>query len=304
MPITSSPIVTVIWTCAALAFATSALAQNTGETEAPDQEVTSPAPEATAETVLATVNDVDITLGDVVAIRQQLPDQYLQLPDEVLMSGIVDQLAEQIMLENAARADGLDQNPIVQVIVRNQTRAVLADAYLRQSLSARITEERIEEAYEAQFLDSEPVTELRAAHILVETEAEAAEIKSKIDAGSDFATMASEHGTDGTASRGGDLGWFVRGQMVPEFADAAFGLEPGAISGPVETPFGWHLIRVDERREQPVPSLEEVRESLIGELSQEISGEVLTELRKDTEIVRTLENAPASAIRADELLEN
>ncbi len=304
MPLTRLFSLSALVGCVALLLVAPVVAQTSQGTEAQDQETAAETPAASATAVLATVDGTDITLGDVIAIRQQLPEQYLQLPDEVLMSGIVDQLAEQIMLENAARADGLDKHPIVEVIVRNQTRAVLADAYLRQSLRELITDERIAEAYETQFVDAEPVVELRAAHILVETEDEATAIKAEIDAGADFAAKASEHGTDGTASRGGDLGWFVRGQMVPEFADAAFALEPGQISGPVQTPFGWHLIRVDERRDQPVPALDEVREDIIGELSQEVSAEVLTGLRKDTEIVRTLENAPASAIRADELLEN
>ena len=110
---------------------------------------------------------------------------------------------------------------------------------------------------------------MRAGHILVETEEKAKDLKSQLDAGADFAALAAEHGTDGTAQRGGDLGWFVHSEMVPEFADAAFAMEPGTISDPVKSAFGWHLIKLDERRDRPAPALEEVKDALLGEVIQQ-----------------------------------
>lgn len=267
-----------------------------------DQTTPPAAPLPSAEAVLATVGDQKVTLADVIAVRQALPEQYQQLPDEVLMTGIVEQIVEQILLETAAKASGLADTPLIQKAIRSQTRAVLADAYMSEALQDAITEEKIAETYQTRFVEADPVVEVRAAHILVREEAQAAEIKAKIDAGADFAAMAAEHGTDGTAARGGDLGWFVRAQMVPEFADAAFALEPGQISGPVETPFGWHLIKLEEKRDQPAPPLEEVQSSIIEELSQEISTEVLDELRADAAITRFLDGIDAAAIRADDLI--
>ncbi|MEO1490687.1 MAG: peptidylprolyl isomerase [Pseudomonadota bacterium] len=267
-----------------------------------DAATATPAPLPDPDTVLATVGAEKIVLADVIAVRQALPDQYQQLPDEVLMTGIVEQIVEQILLETAAKNSGLADTPLVRKAIRTQTRAVLADAYMSNALQSAITEERIAEAYQTRFIDADPIVEIRAAHILVPDEAKAAEVKVKIDGGADFATMAAEHGTDGTAARGGDLGWFVRAQMVPEFADAAFALEPGQISDPVETPFGWHLIKVEERRDQPAPQLEEVQGSIIEELSQEVSGDVVEGLKASATITRFLDGVDAAAIRADDLI--
>lgn len=272
------------------------------EDDALDAASLPPAPLASPDAVLATVGDQKITLADVIAVRQALPEQYQQLPDEVLMTGIVEQIVEQILLENAARTSGLAETPLIQQAIRAQTRAVLADAYLTDTLTTKITQEKIAETYQTRFVEADPEVEIRAAHILVPEQEKAAEIKAKIDEGADFAAMASEHGTDGTAARGGDLGWFVRAQMVPEFADAVFALEPGQISDPVETPFGWHLIRLEETRNQPPPPLEEVQGSIIEELSQEISTEVLDSLRAEASITRFLDGIDSAAIRADELI--
>lgn len=295
--------------------ATSEAAGQSGETSTTDEATTqsepaddsaaaaeAPAPDADA--VLATVDGEVITLADVIAVRQALPDQYQQLPDEVLLTGIVEQIAEQIMLENAAKKTGLADTPLVQKAIRSQTRAVLADAYMTEALQNKITEERIAEEYKLRFLDAEPVVEVQVAHVLVADYETAANIKAQIDGGADFAAMAAEHGSDGTSARGGDIGWITRGQMVPEFADAAFAMEPGEISGPVETPFGWHLIKVDGKRDQPVPLIEEVRGSIIEELSQTISTDVLNELRGTSNIERNLDSVDATAIRADDLIDN
>ncbi len=289
--------------------APSATDGNTGEGTTAESDATdsvdatqTPAPPPSPETVLATVGDQVVTLADVIAVRQALPDQYQQLPDEVLLTGIVEQMVEQILLENEAKATGLADTPLIQKAIRSQTRAVLADAYMTEALQNEITAEKIAETYQTRFVEADPIVEVRAAHILVSEQETAVEIKAKIDGGADFATVAAEYGTDGTASRGGDLGWFVRAQMVPEFADAAFALDPGQISEPVETPFGWHIIKLDEKRDQPAPPLEEVQSSIIEELSQEISADVLDGLRTKASITRMLDAVDASAIRNDDLI--
>ncbi len=143
---------------------------------------------------------------------------------------------------------------------------------------------------------------MRAAHILVEDQAEAKDLKAQLDKGADFAALAAEHGTDGTASRGGELGWFVHEQMVPEFADAAFAMQPGEVSDPVQSPFGWHIIKLEERRERPVPPLAEVRDQIVEQLTQKAQADVLTEVRGAAEIELGAEEVPAAAIRADEMI--
>jgi peptidyl-prolyl cis-trans isomerase C len=275
----------------------------TGEQPAEAQaEGAAEGPPPTADTVVATVAGTPITLGELIAVRQGLPAQYQQLPDEVLMGALVEQLADQILLEQAARKTGLDQSRAVQMMLDNQARAILAEAFMQRAVEERVTDATVQQTYDSQYSSAEPVDEVRAAHILVDSEARAQELKAELDEGADFAALASEHGTDGTAARGGDLGWFAREQMVPEFADAAFAMQPGEISGPVQSPFGWHLIKLAERRERPVPSIDEVRSQIVDELTQKAQTEVLSEMRDTAEIEGGAEQVPASAIRADDLI--
>lgn len=255
-----------------------------------------------ADTVLATVAGTPVTLGELIAVRQGLPPQYQQLPDEVLMKALVEQTADQILLAEAARAAGIDRRRAVQLSLENQARAVLAEAFMQQAVEERVTDEAVQQAYDAEFGSAGPVEEVRAAHILVDSQEQAQALKAELDAGADFAALAGEHGTDGTATRGGDLGWFVREQMVPQFAEAAFAMQPGEISGPVQSPFGWHLIKLDERRERPAPPLGEVRGEIVDRLSQQAQTEVLTELREGAEIERGAGQVPPSAIRSDALI--
>ena len=281
-----------------------AMAQSTtaSEDQSENAAAAQPAVELAADTVLAVVDDTPITLGEVISVRQSLPEQYQQLPDEVLITALVQQLSDQQLLANAGHAAGLRDLAAVQLSLRNQERAVMADAYMAKALLERVNEETIQAAYTERFVDAPPVEEVHAAHILVETEEQAAALKARIDDGADFAALAAEAGTDGTASRGGDLGWFIREQMVPEFADAVFSLETGTISGPVQSPFGWHLIKLNERRDRPVPALAEVQEQLIGEMTEDAQTAILEELRAGAKVENIQDAVPAAAVRQDGLL--
>jgi peptidyl-prolyl cis-trans isomerase C len=252
---------------------------------------------------LAIVDGVTLTLGELIAIRRELPDQYQALPDEVLFNGIVEQIIDQMLLAEAGRKAGLEQRPAIALNLLNQERAILADAYLREAVEARVTPEAVEALYQELYLDAEPAREVRAGHILVETEEEANGLKAQLDAGADFAALAAEHGTDGSASKGGDLGWFVQTDMVPEFAEAAFSMAPGTISAPVKTAFGWHLIRLDERRDRQPPVLEEVRAEMMGELIQQAQVAIVAELRMQAAIVMPEPPLPPQSIREEAMLD-
>lgn len=295
-----APLSLVLWGTAALAQT----AAEPAEPAAAAAETTqAAAPEYSIDSALAVVDGVTLTLGELIAIRRELPDQYQALPDEVLFNGIVEQMIDQMLLAQAATAAGLERRPAIALNLLNQQRAILADAYLREAVGARATPEAVEARYRELYLDAEPSQEVRAGHILVETEEVASELKAQLDAGADFAALAAEHGTDGTASQGGDLGWFAQSDMVPEFADAAFAMEPGTISAPVKTAFGWHLIRLDERRDRQPPALEEVREVLMGELIQQAQVAVVEELRMQSAIVMPEPPLPPQSIREDALLD-
>lgn len=284
-----------------------ALAQTEGDTtdetgETAQAEAAEPAIDYGIETPLAEIDGTTITLGELIALRGELPQQYQQLPDQVLYDGILQQLVDQQLLADAARAAGLDERPAVAMSLRNRVRAILADAYLRIETAKRVTDAKIEELYKEQYLEAEPVEEVKAAHILVESEEEAKAIKEELDAGADFAELAREHGTDGTRNRGGNLGWFTHEEMVPAFADAVFAMQPGTISDPVQTDFGWHIIKLDERRMRPAPPIEEVEAELRQEAERQAQMAVVEDLREEATIEMTETSPPPAAIRADEML--
>ena len=164
--------------------------------------------------------------------------------------------------------------------------------------------ERLREAYDARFSDFEPGREYNAAHILVETEEQATELKAEIDGGAEFAAVAREHSTDGAAANGGALGWFGLGMMVPEFEDAVVALEPGQVSDPVQTQFGWHLVRLNDTRLATAPTLDEVRDAIAGELRDGAVQSYIEEITAGAEVVRSADGIDPSLLRDQTLLAN
>jgi len=290
-----APLGIVLW-------GSTALAQTASEPAAEAAEAAPPS--YTVDSALAVVDGITLTLGELIVIRRQLPEQYQSLPDEMLFDGLIEQMVDQMLLAKAAKAAGLDQRPAVMLNLLNQERATMADAYLRQAVEARVTQEAVEARYQELYIDAEPTPEARAAHILVDSEELATDLKAQLDAGADFALLAAEHGTDGTKTQGGDLGWFTHADMVPEFADAVFAMEPGTVSAPVKTSFGWHLIKLDERRDRQPPVIAEVREEVMGELIQQAQVAVVEELRMQAAIVIPEPPLPPQSIRDDAILDD
>lgn len=260
---------TALGICLALPLA----AQDTADTDA--------AP-ADADTVVASVGGTDITLGHMIALRERLPEQYRQLPDEALFEGILTQLINQQALSTRADAS----SPRTELILENERRAMLANTVLNDVAMGAVSDEAIEAAYEDQFGGAEPTTEWNAAHILLESEEDAAAVKAELDEGADFAELARERSTGPSAPNGGALGWFGPGMMVPEFEQAVSGLEPGDVSEPFETQFGWHVARLSEVREQEPPALDEVRDGLAEQIQQQAIEDAVTAATEEVEIVR------------------
>jgi peptidyl-prolyl cis-trans isomerase C len=254
--------------------------------------------QVSADTQVATVDGAPLTIGELNAILAELPAQYQQLPDEALYDGIRQQLIDQRLLAAAAEASDLLAHPTVARTLEMQRQGMLADFLLRREIAARVTEEAVEAAYQARYVEAEPIPEVRASHILVPSEEQAAALKAELDAGADFAALAAEHGTDATRTRGGDLGWFTRDRMVPEFADAAFAMEEGAISDPVQSDFGWHLIALTGMRDQPVPPLEEVREEIESQIGSETARALVDELRAAADVEAPEERPGIEALRS------
>ena len=230
-----------------------------------------------ANTVVATVNGKYITLGHMIVARAILPEQYQQLPNEVLFEGILKQLVEQTLLAGAF--DGTLPKRI-PISLENEQRALIAGETLEEVLSQALNEDAVKAAYDAQFADAEPSKEYNASHILVETEEEALAIQADVDGGADFATVAKEKSTGPSGPNGGSLGWFGKGAMVPSFEAAVVGLEVGAVSAPVQTQFGWHVIILNETRNTSAPELDAVRVEIEGTLRQAAVTTKIEELRE------------------------
>ena len=216
------------------------------------------AQDITADTVVATVNGEALTLGHLVAARAALPPQYQQLPDDVLFEGLLEQMIQQVVLSQAMGE--LDRR--TQAILENERRALIAGEMLQGVVEEAVTEEALQEAYDAQFANAEPTEEWNASHILVESKAAAEGLIEELSGGADFAALAKEHSTGPSGPNGGELGWFSAGMMVPAFEAAVLELEVGAVSEPVATQFGWHVVKLNDKRLQGPPPLEEVRDQL------------------------------------------
>ena len=254
--------------------------------------------------VIATVNGEEITLRDIVALRMELPPQYQSIPDTVLFDGLVEQLTRQILLRQAAERTKLAERPEVIRGLEFQRTSFLAELYIRERLNERITPETVEAEYVARYVNADRVKQYKARHILVSEEAEAVEIAALAKAeGAAFAELAKTRSQGPSAPVGGDLGWFEEGMMVPEFQAAALALQPGQVSDPVQTQFGWHVILLEEVRDRPVAPLQEVREELIGEMSREITDAVVAALRDSGEVVRSEGQPGLGELRNDAIVE-
>ena len=229
------------------------------------------------------MNGTEITLGHMLVLRQRLPQQYQQLPPDVLFNGILDQLVQQTLL-----GEGVDTlSNTSQITLDNEERALRAAEELRRVVDAAMTDEAIQQAYDEAFGSADPETEYNASHILVETEEEAATLVTDLAGGADFAEQAIEKSAGPSGPRGGELGRFGTGAMVAPFEEAVVALEVGMVSAPVETQFGWHVIKLNETRIKEAPSLDDVRGQLQEGIQTQAIEARVSEVTEGAEITRT-----------------
>lgn len=252
-----------------------------------------------ADTVMATVNGTNITLGHMIALQERLPQQYKELEDDVLMKGILDQLIQQTALSQEIEKD---KTKAMELGLENEMRAFLAGELLAKVGTAEVSEEDIAEAYSTQYTDGEPDQEFNGSHILVETEEEALEIIKLLDEGGDFAELAKEKSTGPSGPGGGSLGWFGKGQMVPAFENAVVAMADGEVSAPVQTQFGWHVVKRIESRAKAAPALEEVRGEIEQALRAKAIEEAISNITDSAEVVRADVSVEPATIRAVDLL--
>ncbi|WP_458095705.1 peptidylprolyl isomerase [Roseomonas sp. WA12] len=258
-----------------------------------------PAPAAAAaDPVVARVEGQEIRLSDVRDAAGELPDELKSAPPAMLYPLIVDQLVAQKALVARARAEGLQNDPEVQRRVARATDQELQQALLRREVAPALTEEALRARYTRDSANRQGEEEVHARHILVPTEAAAREALEEVRRpGADFAEIAKRRSTGPGAEQGGDLGFFKKSDMIPEFAEAAFGLQPGQISpNPIQTPFGWHVIKVEGRRTAPAASFEDSQEALRQAAFEETVNAAVERIRGAARVERfNLDGTPQRA---------
>lgn len=216
---------------------------------------------ASAETVVATVNGEAITLGQMIAMKSGLTDQQTQgLPPAALYNLMLDQMIRQTAVAQLGQGQVTARDKAALEIDR---RAYLSGAAMERIAAAEPTEAELRAIYDKAFpAQAEPKTEYSAAHILVETEEAAKAVADELAKGADFGTLAEERSTDNSGPNKGDLGWFTADMMVKPFADAVVALDKGEVSAPVQSQFGWHIIKLNDTRTQTPPAFDEVKDQL------------------------------------------
>jgi peptidyl-prolyl cis-trans isomerase C len=242
---------------------------------------------AVGDPVVAKVSGEEIHLSDVTEAAQGLPDEYRGMPQAVLFPLLLDQAIDRKAIVALARKQELDKQPAVQRQMQNAADQALQNALISRAVSPMITDAAIRARYERDVAGKQGEEEVHARHILVANEADAVAIIAELKKGGDFAAIAKARSTDPGAAQGGDLGFFKKGDMLPEFAAAAFALQPGQISDkPVKTQYGWHVIKVEERRAAPPPTLDQAHDEIRQKLVQEGIQKVLAEARAGVKVER------------------
>lgn len=225
--------------------------------------------------VFAKIDGQPITQTDVAAMTATLGPQLAQLPESARLKAVVDRIVDMRLIAAAAAKDGVEQSPSYKARMEQVRTQLLVSEFVKTKVEAAVTPEMVKARYDKDAAGYEPPEEIHARHILVKTEEEAKAVLADLAKGGDFAKIAEEKSQDpGSAKQGGDLGFFAAGEMVPEFEKAAAGLKAGETTKePVKSQFGWHVIKLEEKRKQPIPSLDQVKD----QVRQAVVGEVFTE---------------------------
>jgi len=197
---------------------------------------------------------------------------------------VMQYVVELNLLADAARAAGLDQTEDYKRLARYYELRALRDVFFQREVREKLTDEALKQLYDERIGNAEPEPEVKARHILVETEDEAKAIVEKLEGGADFAELAKAESTGPSSANGGDLGFFTKDQMVGPFAEAAFAMQTGEVSAPVKTRFGWHVIKVEDKRDRQPPKFADIKDRLEGALVRQQLQQRMAELRDAAKI--------------------
>ncbi len=279
-----------------LAFGLAVSAANAADSVPASAPVSTPTPTSAPvaalapadDPVVARVNGQEIRRSVVMQELQALGQQAQQVPPQV----IYPQLLQKAIVTKLVAAQGykqkLQNDKEVKARLKDVEAQIVASTYMTRTVQPKITEEKIKARYEKLSSQYKPEDEVRARHILVPTEEEANAILKQLKDNGDFTKIATERSKDiGSANQGGDLGYFVRSAMVKPFADAAFAMKNGEVTDkPVKTDFGYHIIKVEDRRKSSAPPLAEVRDVVMNQVGQEMAAEILKDLQDKAKIER------------------
>jgi peptidyl-prolyl cis-trans isomerase C len=244
-----------------------------------------------ADPVIARVNGMDIKASDVAIAEEDIGANLQQMPPESRREYLTTYITDMLLVAKAAEGKKLADNNDFKQRLAYYRNKILMDTLLQTEAKAATSDAAMHQLYDEATKQMTGQQEVRARHILVKTEDEAKAIIAELKNGGDFAELAKQKSTDPGAAEGGDLGYFPKEEMVPEFAEAAFKLDKGQISEPVHTRFGWHVIKVEDKRDRQVPPFEQVRDQLATHLVRKAQAEMITKLRADAKIERL--EAPA-----------
>lgn len=246
---------------------------------------------------MARVDGVEIKQSDLDFAASEVSPRLGNYRPEDRKRVLLQFLIENELMAGAGEKENLDETDTFPARVKYHSRRALRDAFFDASITGAVTDADAKKIYDEKIAKMKPEQEVHARHILVGSEDEAKEVKERLQKGEDFAVLAKEKSKD-TNAEGGDLGFFTRGQMLKPFEDAAFSLDVGEISDPVQTQFGWHIIKVEEKRDQKLPSFDDVKEAIKTQLVTQKAQMVVTGLRDsakieivDPEIKRSMEDA-------------
>jgi peptidyl-prolyl cis-trans isomerase C len=248
---------------------------------------------AEGDPVVARVNGTEIRASDL-AIAEEDVGSNLSLTGDARRDYLTKYLSDMILVAQAAEAKKVQDRDDFKRRLAYSREKLLMEMMLQQEGKTSISEAALHQLYEEATKQMAGEKEVHARHILVETEDQAKAILADLKNGGDFAAIAKEKSKDPGAANGGDLGYFTQDQMVPEFAQAAFKLDPGQLSDPVKTQFGWHIIKVEEKRDRPIPEFDKVRDQLETFLARRTQADLINKLRAQANIER-VDTTPEAA---------
>jgi peptidyl-prolyl cis-trans isomerase C len=238
------------------------------------------------DAVVARVNGVDIHESDIAFAEEEIGGNMPNVPPAQKRDYLINYLVDVIVLSQAAEKQNLANRPEVKHRLAFDHNRLLMESLLQDAGKSALSDEAEHKVYDEAIKQVKNEEEVHARHILVESEDEAKAILAQLKGGADFATLAKEKSKDPGAAEGGDLGYFTKEQMVPEFADVAFKLNKGQLSDPVKTQFGWHIILVEDKRIKPTPTFEQVKPQIENYIAHRAQAELVENLRKTATVER------------------